>query len=107
MSEVKKKVLKISGSSPTPATAGSIVKAYEEGFHDIAETFRKVGEIEKRHEERYRRLLNDVKMKSVFEKSSLTIWECRVCGHIVVGTKAPDVCPVCKYSQAYFEVHKG
>ena len=82
-------------------------EADEEGFYEIAETFRKVGEIEKRHEERYRRLLNDVKMKSVFEKSSLTIWECRVCGHIVVGTKAPDVCPVCKYSQAYFEVHKN
>ena len=82
-------------------------EADEEGFHDIAETFRKVGEIEKRHEERYRRLLNDVKMKSVFEKSSVTVWECRVCGHIVVGTKAPEVCPVCKYSQSYFEVHKG
>ena len=48
-----------------------------------------------------------IKMKSVFEKSSVTVWECRVCGHIVVGTKAPEVCPVCKYSQAYFEVHKG
>ena len=82
-------------------------EADEEGFHDIAETFRKVGEIEKRHEERYRRLLNDVKMKSVFEKSSVTVWECRVCGHIVVGTKAPEVCPVCKYSQSYVEVHKG
>ncbi len=82
-------------------------EADEEGFHEIAETFRKVGEIEKRHEERYRRLLSDVKMKSVFEKSSVTVWECRVCGHIVVGTKAPEVCPVCKYSQAYFEVHKG
>ena len=82
-------------------------EADEEGFHDIAETFRKVGEIEKRHEERYRRLLNDVKMKSVFEKSSVTVWECRVCGHIVVGTKAPEVCRVCKYSQSYFEVHKG
>ena len=82
-------------------------EADEEGFHEIAETFRKVGEIEKRHEERYRRLLSDVKMKSVFEKSSVTVWECRVCGHIVVGTKAPEVCPVCKYSQAYVEVHKG
>ena len=81
-------------------------EADEEGFHDIAETFRKVGEIEKRHEERYRRLLNDVKMKSVFEKSSVTVWECRVCGHIVVGTKAPEVCPVCKYCQSYFKVHK-
>ena len=82
-------------------------EADEEGFHDIAETFRKVGEIEKRHEERYRRLLNDVKMKSVFEKSSVRVGECRVCGHSVVGAKAPGVCPVGKYSQSYFEVHKG
>ena len=81
-------------------------EADEEGFHDLADRFRMVGAIEKRHEERYRKLLNDVKMKQVFEKSGLAMWECRVCGHIVVGTKAPDVCPVCKYSQAYFEVHK-
>ena len=81
-------------------------EADEEGFHELAEKFRKVGAIEKRHEERYRKLLNDVKTKQVFEKSSLTIWECRVCGHIVVGTKAPEVCPVCSYSQSYFEVHK-
>ena len=81
-------------------------EADEEGFHDLADRFRMVGAIEKRHEERYRKLLNDVKMKQVFEKSGQTMWECRVCGHIVVGTKAPEVCPVCKYSQAYFEVHK-
>ena len=81
-------------------------EADEEGFHDLAERFRKVGAIEKRHEERYRKLLEDVKTKQVFEKSTVTVWECRVCGHIVVGTKAPEVCPVCKYSQAYFEVHK-
>ena len=81
-------------------------EADEEGFHDLADRFRMVGAIEKRHEERYRKLLNDVQMKQVFEKSGQTMWECRICGHIVVGTKAPDVCPVCKYSQAYFEVHK-
>ena len=81
-------------------------EADEEGFHDLAERFRKVGAIEKRHEERYRKLLNDVEMKQVFEKSGQAMWECRVCGHIVVGTAAPEVCPVCKYSQSYFEVHK-
>ena len=81
-------------------------EADEEGFHDLAERFRKVGAIEKRHEERYRKLLDNVQMKQVFEKSGQAMWECRICGHIVVGTKAPDVCPVCKYSQSYFEVHK-
>ena len=81
-------------------------EADEEGFHDLADRFRMVGAIEKRHEERYRKLLDDVKMKKVFEKSGQAMWESRVCGHIVVGTKAPEVCPVCKYSQAYFEVHK-
>lgn len=81
-------------------------EADEEGFHELADRFRMVGAIEKRHEERYRKLLNDVKMKQVFEKSGQAMWECRVCGHIVVGTKAPEVCPVCRYSQAYFEVHK-
>ena len=80
--------------------------AKEEGFTEIAAKFKMVGDIEKAHEERYRKLLNDVQMKQVFEKSGQTMWECRICGHIVVGTKAPDVCPVCKYSQAYFEVHK-
>ena len=81
-------------------------EAEEEGFTDLAKRFRAVGDIEKRHEERYRKLLNDVKTKQVFEKSSVTIWECRVCGHICVGFKAPEVCPVCKYSQSFFEVHK-
>ena len=81
-------------------------EAEEEGFTDLAKRFRAVGDIEKRHEERYRKLLNDVKTKQVFEKSSVTIWECRVCGHICVGLKAPEVCPVCKYSQSFFEVHK-
>lgn len=79
--------------------------ADEEGFHDLAERFRKVGAIEKRHEERYRKLLENIQMQQVFEKSGQAMWECRICGHIVVGTKAPEVCPVCKYSQSYFEVH--
>lgn len=79
--------------------------AEEEGFSDLAERFRKVGAIEKRHEERYRQLLKNIERKEVFAKSGQTIWECRVCGHIVVGSEAPKVCPVCKYSQSYFEVH--
>ncbi len=77
-----------------------------EGFPELAARFRMVGTVEKRHEERYRALLHNVEMKQVFEKSGQTMWECRICGHIVVGTKAPDVCPVCQYSQSYFEVHK-
>lgn len=80
--------------------------ADEEGFHDLAAKFRLVAAVEKTHEERYRKLLNNVEMKQVFEKSGQTMWECRVCGHIVVGTSAPEVCPVCGYSQSYFEVRK-
>ncbi len=80
--------------------------ADEEGFHDLAEQFRGVAAIEKAHEERYRALLKNVESKAVFEKSGVSIWECRNCGHIVVGTKAPEVCPVCKYAQAFFEVRK-
>ena len=79
--------------------------AEEEGFTDLAEKFRMVGEIEKAHEERYRALLNNIEMQKVFEKSEETMWECRNCGHIVVGEKAPEVCPVCAHPQAYFEVH--
>lgn len=81
-------------------------EAEEEGFPELAERFRKVGAIEKAHEERYRALLNNIEMKKVFEKSEETMWECRVCGHIVVGKKAPEVCPVCKCSQSFFEVRK-
>ena len=81
-------------------------EADEEGFHDLAAQFRGVAAIEKSHEERYRALLNNVETKSVFEKSGVTVWECRNCGHIVVGTKAPETCPVCKLPQAYFEVRK-
>ena len=80
-------------------------EADEEGFHELAEQFRGVAAVEKRHEERYRALLKNVETKQVFEKSGVTVWECRNCGHIAVGVKAPDVCPVCKYSQSFFEVH--
>lgn len=79
--------------------------AEEEGFSELAEKFRGVAAIEKRHEERYRALLHNVEAKEVFEKSEVKIWECRNCGHIVIGTKAPDICPVCAHPQAYFEVH--
>ena len=79
--------------------------ADEEGFHELAEKFRGVAAIEKRHEERYRALLHNVENKEVFEKSEVKIWECRNCGHIVIGTKAPEICPVCAHPQAYFEVH--
>ena len=81
-------------------------EAEEEGFPELAEKFRGVGAIEKAHEERYRKLLKNVEEKAVFEKSGVKVWECRNCGHIVVGTKAPDVCPVCNHPQAYFEVHE-
>ena len=81
-------------------------EADEEGFHDLAEQFRGVAAIEKAHEERYRALLKNVETRAVFEKSGVTIWECRNCGHIVVGTTAPEMCPVCKHPQAYFEVRK-
>lgn len=81
-------------------------EAEEEGFTEIAAKFRMVADIEKTHEERYRALLHNVETKAVFEKSSVTVWECRNCGHIVVGTKAPEVCPVCAHPQSYFEVRK-
>ena len=80
--------------------------AEEEGFADLAIKFRLVAAIEKRHEERYRALLHNVEMKEVFAKSEVKVWECRNCGHIVVGEKAPEVCPVCAHPQAYFEIHK-
>jgi rubrerythrin len=80
--------------------------AEEEGFPELAARFRRVADIEKSHEERYRKLLQNVEMQQVFEKSEQVMWECRICGHLVVGKKAPKVCPVCKYSQSYFEVRK-
>lgn len=80
--------------------------ADDEGFHELAEQFRGVAAIEKRHEERYRKLLANIDAGEVFKKSGVSIWECRNCGHIVVGESAPEVCPVCKHPQAYFEVSK-
>ena len=80
--------------------------AEEEGFPELAAKFRAVGQIEKRHEERYRALLKNVETAQVFEKSEVKVWECRNCGHIVVGTKAPEVCPVCAHPQSYFEIHE-
>ena len=81
-------------------------EAEEEGFTALAAQFRGVAAIEKAHEERYRALLHNIEAKQVFEKSGVTVWECRNCGHIVVGTTAPEVCPVCNHPQAYFEVKK-
>lgn len=80
--------------------------AEEEGFTALAAQFRMVAEIEKAHEERYRKLLNNVEMKKVFEKSDEIMWECRNCGHLVIGKKAPDICPVCAHPQSFFEVRK-
>ncbi|OLR55116.1 rubrerythrin [Hornefia porci] len=79
--------------------------ADEEGFPELAAKFRLVAQIEKRHEERYRALLKNVETKAVFEKSEVKVWECRNCGHIVIGEKAPDVCPTCNHPQSYFEIH--
>ena len=81
-------------------------EAEEEGFKALAAQFRMVAAIEKTHEERYRKLLHNVEMQEVFEKAEMTMWECRNCGHLVMGVKAPAVCPVCAHPQAYFEVRK-
>ena len=80
--------------------------AEAEGFDKLAQKFRMVGEIEKTHEERYRALLHNVETAQVFEKSEVKVWECRNCGHIVIGTKAPEVCPVCDHPQSYFELRE-
>ena len=79
--------------------------AEEEGFPELAARFRLVGAIEKHHEERYRALLHNIEMAEVLAKSEVKVWECRNCGHIVVGTQAPEVCPTCNHPQSYFEVH--
>ena len=78
--------------------------AEEEGFHDLAVKFRLVAAIEKSHEERYRALLKNVKTAEVFAKSEVKVWECRNCGHIVIGKSAPEICPVCSHPKAYFEI---
>ncbi len=79
--------------------------AEEEGFDELAKKFRLVAAIEKHHEERYRALLKNVETAQVFEKSEIKVWECRNCGHIIVGEKAPDICPTCAHPQAYFEIN--
>ena len=112
------KELKGIGSTPENLAAAADGENYEwtdmyesfaktaeaEGFPELAEKFRGVAAIEKHHEERYRALLKNVEMQQVFEKSEVRIWECRNCGHIVVGIAAPDVCPVCNHPQSYFEI---
>ena len=81
-------------------------EAEEEGFKELAAKFRGVAAIEKTHEERYRALLKNVETNAVFEKAGIVMWECRNCGHLVTGTKAPQLCPVCAHPQSFFEVHK-
>ncbi|MBQ0006607.1 MAG: rubrerythrin family protein [Alistipes sp.] len=90
----------------TDMYAGFAETAEKEGFKELAEKFRGVAAIEKRHEERYRALLKNIETAQVFAKSEVKVWECRNCGHIVVGTNAPERCPVCDHPQAYFELHK-
>ena len=88
----------------TDMYAGFAKTAEAEGFPELAARFRMVGEVERHHEERYRALLHNVEAAAVFAKSEVKIWECRNCGHIVVGTAAPEVCPVCNHPQSYFEL---
>ena len=90
----------------TDMYAGFAKTAREEGFDAIAKLFEGVAAIEKHHEERYRKLLKNIEDKVVFSKDGDAIWQCRNCGHIVVGTKAPEVCPVCSHPQSYFEINK-
>ncbi|MBQ2613924.1 MAG: rubrerythrin family protein [Clostridia bacterium] len=89
----------------TDMYAGFAETAEKEGFPELAAKFRMVAAIEKTHEERYRALLKNVETQEVFAKSEVKVWECRNCGHLVVGTKAPEVCPVCAHPKAYFEIH--
>lgn len=88
----------------TDMYAGFAETAEKEGFPELAAKFRMVGAIEKQHEERYRALLRSVEAQEVFKRSEVKVWECRNCGHIVVGENAPEICPVCAHPQAYFEI---
>ena len=88
----------------TDMYAGFAKTADEEGFPELAQKFRLVAAIEKHHEERYRALLKNVEMQEVFKKSDVKVWECRNCGHIVIGTEAPEVCPTCQHPQSFFEI---
>ncbi len=89
----------------TDMYAGFAQTAEKEGFTELAAKFRLVADIERTHEERYRALLHNVEAQEVFKKSEVKVWECRNCGHIVVGEKAPEMCPVCNHPQAYFQLH--
>ena len=89
----------------TDMYAGFAETAEKEGFKDLARKFRLVAAIEKHHEERYRALLKNIEMAEVFAKSEVKVWECRNCGHICVGTKAPQICPACAHPQSFFEIH--
>lgn len=80
-------------------------EAEEEGFHELAAKFKMVAEIERHHEERYRALINNLESSQVFERSEVKVWICNNCGHIHVGKKAPEICPVCAHPKAYFEIH--
>ena len=88
----------------TDMYAGFAETAEKEGFPELAAKFRMVAAIEKHHEERYRALLRNVEIQAVFKKSEVKVWECRNCGHIIVGEKAPEICPTCAHPQAYFEI---
>ena len=88
----------------TDMYVGFAKTAEEEGFPELAEKFKRVAEIEKHHEERYRELLSNLENDEVFKKSSVRVWECRNCGHIVIGENAPEVCPTCNHPQSYFEI---
>ncbi len=79
-------------------------EAEEEGFKEIAATFKMIGEVEKHHEERYRALIKNLEEGKVFKKDGVVVWKCRNCGHIHVGTEAPEICPTCKHPKAYFEL---
>ena len=89
----------------TDMYAGFAETAEKEGFLELAAKFRMVAAIEKHHEERYRALLKNVETAEVFKKSEVKVWECRNCGHLVVGTQAPEICPTCAHPQSYFELH--
>ena len=89
----------------TDMYAGFAETAEKEGFYELAAKFRLVAAVEKHHEERYRALLKNVETKAVFEKSEVKVWECRNCGHLIVGKKAPEICPTCDHPKAYFELH--
>ena len=90
----------------TDMYAGFAKTAEEEGFTELATKFRLVAQIEKTHEERYRKLLSNVEAQEVFKKADVKVWECRNCGHLMIGKQAPEVCPTCNHPQSYFEIRE-